>query len=277
MSVSPLGGRHLAGVGPLVELQDQLVHARWARPPGGEEAHVQQHVAEADGLDVAAAHVHHVADGVEREERDADGQQDVEDRRVGVRSQAAEGVGGRGDEEAVVLEHPQHRQVGRHRQSHQPAALGRAVARRHGPVRGQGQRPVEPGRRHEVEHEAQVDPAVEVQAEGHHRRPPDQEVGPQRLAVKAATKKTAKATVGNSMFVPGEAGCRRLRPIVPRPVNPAGDRPAARQFERGTGFDSGRRGANIARQLGAAGARGTWQERSSSTRASPATRPGRRS
>ena len=43
----------------------------------------------------------------------------------------------------------------------------------------------------------------------------------------------------------------------------------------GTSTRAGR-GANIARQRGAAGARGTRLERSSSTRASPATRPGRR-
>ena len=69
------------------------------------------------------------------------------------------------------------------------------------------------------EREPDVDPAVEVEADRDHRRPPQQEVGAAASSsVKAATKKTAKATVGNSICVPRGGWQLTSPPIVQRSV-----------------------------------------------------------
>ena len=81
-----------------------------------EERHVERQLVEAQGPELAATDVDHVADGVEREERDAHRQRDLEQRRAHAEADAVERVADAVDEEPVVLEPPEQREVDDHRQ-----------------------------------------------------------------------------------------------------------------------------------------------------------------
>jgi hypothetical protein len=110
----------------LFELRHELGRAddragNHVREEGEEDGEVEQ----APGLERAPVDVDHVAQRLEGEERDADRQQDVEERRPHTDADVLEPVGHLEGEEAVVLEPAEHGQVADDGETHPPPARTR--------------------------------------------------------------------------------------------------------------------------------------------------------
>ena len=140
------------------QLRGELRHAH--DRPGDEvreERQVHGEVDQGDRFLVAAEDVDQVADRAEREERDADGQQHLDEQRAGRQAQRLEQPEHRVDEEAVVLEEAEEHQVEADADEH-PALLGDGVASAEDRL---AEEPVADGRSGEQEAEVPVGPAVE--------------------------------------------------------------------------------------------------------------------
>ena len=149
-----VGGAHhvdVAWVATDVELGDQLVGSD--DRPGHqvrEEREVQEGVDPRGGLEVAAVDVDDVGDRHEGEERDADGQDHLDQRHRQVQTEGARRVGRVDGEEAVVLEVQQRQQREAHRDPHRPstrALLFLARNRERPQLRDQRDRREEPDER----------------------------------------------------------------------------------------------------------------------------------
>ena len=142
-----------------VELREELARAHdRARDEVREEREVDGELAERDRPEVAAVDVDDVAEGLEREERDADRQRHLEHRVGDVAGRRPPSrVLQRRDEEVVVLEEAEDAEVAGHRDDEQRLAPRRVA----GAVDGDAEHLVAERRRGQQEAEAPVPPAVE--------------------------------------------------------------------------------------------------------------------
>ena len=154
-----------------VELRDQLVRSH--DRPGDqvrEERQVQVEVDPARRLRVAPLDVHDVCDRHEREERDPDGQDHLEQRRAGVDAQSGEPVRHVDGEEAVVLEVRERGERGHDRDRHHESPPGRLLLLRDREPADLGDR-ADP---RQQPHEVPVPPGVEDVARRDHEELPRQ-------------------------------------------------------------------------------------------------------
>jgi hypothetical protein len=142
--------------GGTVELVHHLrgAHERPRQHPG-EEGHVEGVAQKPNGPRPPGPQVGEVHHVLEREERDPDGEREVEARRGPARRQHR----GEAGEEVEVLEHPEKEQV------HGQGRRDQARARR--PGEGRAHEPVRCHRRREQGREAGIPPAVEQERQGH--------------------------------------------------------------------------------------------------------------
>ena len=165
------------GVGALAQLGQELggPHDR-AGHEVREEREVDGEVEQPDRFQVVPVGVDHVAHRLEREERDADGQDDLQQRRRDLDAELVEPVGHRVDEEVVVLEVAEDADVGGHRHE-APRPLGRVRA---GLVDADHEDLVGDGDGGQQEAVVPVPPAVEHVARDQHEQLPPAVVGPQQ-------------------------------------------------------------------------------------------------